>query len=187
MHKPLTLSLVAGLLFAATSCEIGGGKIDTPADYTFERNGASTVDYSGQTIRLAMGDELAGNLLNFDKTETDFLYMYLNTDFNGDNVDPFEDAALNASDKSLRSKTAASYGLFNGNTIASNRHRVAFDTYLQQQAAVFNYRDSLASAGKAGQIADITDVRLVDAKGLEYDQLFIKGLIGALMTDQVHQ
>jgi hypothetical protein len=36
-----------------------------------------------------------------------------------------------------------------------------------------------------GQIAEGSTARYVNAKGLEYDQAFVKGLLGALMTDQI--
>jgi len=45
-------------------------------------------------------------------------------------------------------------------------------------------RDQLAEAGVAGQIGDDGSTRYVNAKGLEYNQAFAKGLIGALLIDQ---
>jgi hypothetical protein len=45
--------------------------------------------------------------------------------------------------------------------------------------------NAVASAGVAGQIADGSSTRYISAKGLEYNQAFAKGLIGALMTDQI--
>jgi hypothetical protein len=43
----------------------------------------------------------------------------------------------------------------------------------------------VAARGVAGQIADGSSVRYVNPKGLEWDQAFAKGLIGALVADQV--
>ena len=50
---------------------------------------------------------------------------------------------------------------------------------------VFPNEQELAMPGVAGQIADGSSVRYVNAQGLEYNQAVNKGLIGALMIDQI--
>jgi hypothetical protein len=194
MRKALyTFALLSSTLALTTSCTDENDSpaqnptgVEAPATYTFERNGASSVSYSGQTTRLAMGDELSAALLNFTQTENQLLEMFANTDANGNNVDPFTNPALNASTKSIRSKVAASYLLFNSNAALSAQLKADLETNIRQQVAeIFTARNSAASAGVAGQIADGSAVRYVNAQGFEYNQFLIKSLIGALCADQM--
>ena len=61
-----------------------------------------------------------------------------------------------------------------------------FDNYITLQATeVFPNWDVIAAPGVAGQIVDGADARYVAANGLEYNQAFAKGLIGAFVTDQI--
>lgn len=179
--------LIAATAFFLASCEGNGGStVNAPATYTFERDGVSTVSYSGQTDRLAMGAELGSALKDNMKSATDLAEMYANEDAAGNDVDPFDNADLNASTKSLRGKTAASYLYFEANTAEAAAVKADFDGWIAAQVdEVFPNFDSLAAAGTAGQIADGSSVRYVNAAGLEYDQAIVKGLIGAVMTDQM--
>jgi hypothetical protein len=99
---------------------------------------------------------------------------------------PFENASLNESSKSVKSKVAASKLYFSANTVESAEIKSDFDSYITEQfTAVKNNRNELAEAGMAGQIAQGTNVRYVNAKGLEMNQAFAKGLIGGLLADQI--
>ncbi len=175
------------LTFIFASCERNrNNNVIAPASYSFERDGVSTVSYSGQSDRLAMGGELASALKDNSKTATDLAEMYANEDANGNDVDPFMNADLNASTKSLRSKTAASYLYFSANASEAAAIKADFDGWIESQVNdVFPNYDSLAAAGTAGQIADGSSVRYVNSAGLEYDQAIVKGLIGAVMGDQM--
>ena len=175
------------LTFIFASCERNrNNNVIAPASYSFERDGVSTVSYSGQSDRLAMGGELASALKDDSKTATDLAEMYANEDANGNDVDPFMNADLNASTKSLRSKTAASYLYFSANASEAAAIKADFDGWIESQVNdVFPNYDSLAAAGTAGQIADGSSVRYVNSAGLEYDQAIVKGLIGAVMGDQM--
>ncbi len=183
--KRLISFTILTVIFA--SCERNGNNnVIAPASYSFERDGVSTVSYSGQSDRLAMGGELASALKDDSKTATDLAEMYANQDANGNDVDPFMSADLNASTKNLRSKTAASYLYYSANASESAAIKADFDGWISAQVSdVFPNFSTLAVAGTAGQIADGSSVRYVNEAGLEYDQAIVKGLIGAVMGDQM--
>ena len=187
----LYLTIFGSTLF--TACDDDDDNVDNPGDnlevpdnYEFTRNNASTVSFSGQTIRIGMANELAAELGNTQTTVQQLQEMYANQAAGGGDVNPFNSAELNNSDKSLRSKTAASFDYFNSNASESAQIRSEFETYLQEQVnTVYVNKDSAAAPGKAGQIADGSSVRYVNGLGLEPNQQWSKGLIGALMTDQM--
>ncbi|UII78868.1 DUF4856 domain-containing protein [Flagellimonas sp. CMM7] len=159
-------------------CEIA---ISNPTTYVFERDGESTVSFSGQTTRILMGEELIAKLKDETTTEAVLDAMFAHVEGAVD----FEDPDLNASDKSIRSKTAASNDFFSSNATDQALIRADFEGWIKSQVDdVFPNWNIAATAGTAGQIADGTSTRYISAKGLEYNQLFNKGLIGALMVDQ---
>ena len=159
----------------------GGNEIEVPANYTFERNNASTVDFNGQTTRLEMSKELLSNFNDFDNaTEDMLLNMFANEN------SPFENAALNESSKSIKSKVAASNLYFSTNATEAAEIKADFDSWITgQMTTVKMNKDELAEAGQAGQIAQGDRVRYVNEKGLEYNQAFAKSLIGGLLLDQI--
>jgi len=173
------------LLAAATGCiddDDNGSSFEVPPNYTFSRAGENTVSFTGQSDRIAMANELADALLDFDQTETGLDNMFRNEA----GTDPFADAALNASTKTIRSKVAASRDLFFTDVTTSAAIKADFDGWIAGQVSeVFPNRNELAAPGIAGQIADGDKVRYVNASGLEYNQAFAKSLIGALMFDQI--
>lgn len=153
-----------------------------PATYAFERNGSTTVDFNGQTTRIKMADELAGVLKDPTQTEENLDGMFTNTG------NKFSDAALNSSTKSIRSKTAASTDYFSSNTTDAAAIKADFDTWIAAQVdEVYPNWNTDANVGVAGKIQEAGggSERWVNAKGLEYDQVIVKGLIGALMVDQI--
>ena len=159
----------------------GGNEIEVPANYTFERNNASTVDFNGQTTRLEMSKELLSNFNDFDNaTEDMLLNMFANEN------SPFENAALNESSKSIKSKVAASNLYFSTNATEAAEIKADFESWITgQMTTVKMNKDELAEAGQAGQIAQGDRVRYVNEKGLEYNQAFAKSLIGGLLLDQI--
>ena len=188
-HSALSL-LFAGLLFSACSDDEDNTiapTVEAPTTYDFTRDGQSTVSFSGQTTRIAMADELTDALLSFNEaTESLLLAMYRNEADGGGNVAPFTEAALNASDKSIRSKVASSRDYFSANATEGTAIKNQFEDWINRQLIeVFPNEEVLARPGVAGQIADGDAVRYINADGLEYNQLVGKGLIGALMTDQM--
>ncbi|MGP1990746.1 DUF4856 domain-containing protein [Zobellia laminariae] len=155
--------------------------IDNPASYTFERNGETTVSFGGQTTRILMAQEFLGALTTNTNTAETLKSIYAHEEGAAD----FEDADLNASDKNLRSKTAASVDYFSTNATDQALIRADFESWIDGQVNnVFTNWNVTAEAGVAGQLADGEKTRYINAQGLEYNQLFAKGLIGALMTDQ---
>ena len=160
-------------------------QIEVPETYTFQRNGATTVSFSGQTTRIQMGEELISSMKDFGASEETLLEMYTNKMANGEDANPFVNASLNESTKSIRSKVAASADFFSSNTVDAAAIKEDLAAWISAQVnEVFPNQNELAEAGKAGQIADGTSTRYISALGLEYNQAANKALIGALMLDQ---
>ncbi|WP_373059219.1 DUF4856 domain-containing protein [Zunongwangia sp. H14] len=186
MKKTFLLLLTTGSIFLS-SCsndddviDDGGKTIDIPNNYSFERDGESTIDYNGQTTRLQMSAELLSNFTNFDASEDILANMFANEN------SPFENASLNESSKSVRSKVAASNLYFSTNTVEASEIKNDFDSYITEQfTTVKNNKEVVAEAGVAGQIDQGSRVRYVNEKGLELNQAFAKGLIGGLLADQI--
>jgi hypothetical protein len=179
------LALALVLPFFFLSCDDDNDvtpSFEIPATYEFTRAGVSTVAFTGQSQRLAMGGELAAALLDPSKTEPELVSMFTNPD----GEDPFTDAGLNAATTSVRSKVAASIDLFATNSVRAAAIKADFDGWLSSQVSdVFPNWNELAAVGVAGQILDGGSVRYVNSWGLEYDQAIVKGLIGALTYDQI--
>ncbi len=176
------------LIFLLFSCGevIPTNSITAPATYDFNRSGISSVEFSGQTTRLEMADELVNAMLDFDQNIESLIEMYTNQTFDGSDANPFENENLNNSTKSIKSKVAASADYFSTNTIESSEIKSTIQSWITLQTLeVFPMENQMASIGKAGQIADGSSVRYINAKGLEYNQAVAKSLIGALMLDQI--
>ncbi|MDR5590957.1 DUF4856 domain-containing protein [Christiangramia sp. SM2212] len=186
MKKLLFSAVIAGLTLVSCSSDDslgpeGENNNEIPETYNFERDGMSTVDYNGQTTRLQMTAEILSNFNDFDNASEELLLnMFANEN------SPFVNASLNESSKSVKSKVAASSLYFSTNTVESAEIKNDFESFIiGQMTTVKENKDQLAEAGIAGQIADGERVRYVNEKGLEYNQAFAKGLIGALLLDQI--
>ena len=156
--------------------------IENPDTYVFERNGESTVNFSGQTTRILMAEEIIDKMMDETTTAGALKAMYAHVEGEAN----FSDPALNASDKNVRGKTAASFDYFSGNATDQALIRADFEAWIDTQVSeVFPNWNTAATPGVAGQIADGSSTRYVDGRGLEMDQLFNKSLIGALMVDQI--
>lgn len=188
MHKLLIpILLYAAIVTSCSSDDDAGAPIsenvEAPATYVFERAGVSTVSFSGQTTRILMAEEIVGAFNDFDNTtETSLQNMFAHRE----GAEDFSDPNLNASDKSVRSKIAASKDFFESNMTEAALIKTTFDGYISTQInEVFPNQNVNAAPGIAGQIADGPTTRYVTGKGLEMNEAFAKGLIGALMTDQM--
>lgn len=178
--------ILAAILFVFASCGKNGGggtvepTVTAPATYSFSRDGQSTVAFDGQTTRIKMATEMISSMMDFDSlTEDKLMNMFKNEN------NPFTDAALNSSTKTVRSKVAASKEYFASNTTASNKVKAFIEDALTKQYTVVKPRkDDNGSAGVAGQINDGGKARYVNEKGVELNQVAAKSLIGALVTDQ---
>lgn len=178
--------LLISLLIGMTACTRNNDDDDmmvavsTPETYSFSRDGNSTVSFSGQTTRIQMANEIINRMKDFSATETTLLNMFSNKN------NSFSNEALNSSSKNVKSKTAASKDFFESNASGSAAVRADFEGWLTAQVdEVFPAQNTVASEGIAGQIADGSSTRYVNAKGLEYNQALNKSLIGALMVDQI--
>ena len=146
-----------------------------PQEYSFTRNGISTVYYSGQTTRLKMATELKK-----DMNDTASTQELLNTMFNSGTG--FTDSTLDGS-KKVGNKTAAS-------PVASATVKPLFDGWITEFTTVVApavAAGTTASSGVAGEYTEADGSRTVkvNAKGFELNQVFSKGLIGALQVDQI--
>ena len=174
------------LLFLVSCGDDSDSSVIVPDAYIFLRDGNSTVSFSGQTTRILMAEELIAALSDPSSSKEDLLNMFRNKDEEGNEVDPYQSVDLNASTKSISSKVATSRDFFFSNTVESATISNQFEVWIEKQATeVFPYEETLATPGISGQIADESTFRYVSTKGLEYNQVFGKSLIGALMVDQI--
>lgn len=173
-------SIVAETTYAKEISDINLDGVVAPATYTFERLGNTSVDYSGQTTRIKMLKELTTALKVSTNTEVALDGMF---NHSANDVD-FSDANLNASSKNIRSKTAASSDFFAGEVEGLTIKEYFDDIISSQVSEVFPNWATVAAPGTAGQISDGGSTRYVSSKGVEYNQLFAKGIIGALQLDQ---
>ena len=159
-----------------SSNDANSNSYSIPTTYVFEREGVSTVSYSGQTDRK---DHLAQ------------MTAYMKTGNNGDQVDAqqLKDMYSNKGDngnghfsftstKQLKNKTVEGES---GSTAAS------FDSYMDLLAAA-SQSTTPGSAGQAGVVGGSNGEKgpyLFDANGIEYTQLIEKGLMGAVFYYQI--
>lgn len=171
--KLLNLISLTGLFLVSCSNDDDNNNsnhIDAPETYKFERNGLTTVSYSGQTCRLTMASEIYDAFKDTSKTVEDINNMFANgTGFSEE-----------LCSKNIRSKTASS-------ATASSTVKPLFDAFIEETVNdVFPRWNSPASIGNSGYIIESNGKkRYVNSKGLELDQAFVKGLIGGLCLDQI--
>lgn len=191
---------VVVLSFASCSSDDGAGIppiiIDEPSiiipytvpdTYTFERTGETTVDFSGQSSRLLMLQEM-GNYIKDQGTNAAVVDVSKLSSMYANTGNQFASADLNASGKQLRDKTAASRDYFvnlgGGGTIAEQGTvRTVFENQFTSANAAS--QGSPAAAGTAGVYQDGTSKRLLAANGLEPQQVLLKGMMGACFMDQI--
>ncbi|WP_075342228.1 DUF4856 domain-containing protein [Tenacibaculum agarivorans] len=151
----------------------------------FTRDGKPTVSFSGQTTRLKQTKEIGGNL----KSTTSVDNIQLKFEGQDGKSAGFTDASLNGTTKIVRAKTSSSIGLFSTNKNESGQGKINvefIDAFIAGHQDVIDNWATTAAAGQAGTFTESngTDVRYVDAKGRELDQLFTKSMAGALAYDQ---
>ena len=174
MKKLFYLSLLISFGFF-TGCDKDDEDIinvTAPSTYTFERDGLSSVSYSGQTCRLQMATDIYNKMNDVDAASiNEFITMFNN----GTGFDFDYTCGKNVGGKTAASPTASS-------TVKSQFE----DMFTKLVNEVYPNWTSTASIGVSGQITNSEgDTYQVDGKGLEIDQAFIKGLIGALVADQI--
>ncbi len=177
----LTL-FVASLFFACTSDDDGPvvpkpEEVVAPQTYKFEKDGASTVSFTGQVARLKMAGELKSALGGKEKTESELVEMF--KDGMG-----FEEAALNDSGKKLRS-TVASAPNSDVSSAEADGLRAKMDGWITERNDVVANWDNDASAGVSGKLEKDGKTRYVTKQGIEVNQAVAKTIIGAIILDQI--
>ena len=189
MYSVGAIVLSLSLLTSCSSDDGGSAPVnyEVPSTYTFARNGSTSIDFSGQTARLQMLDAMGGVYSTAATAGTPLDAAQLQNMFSNTN-NPFAVAELNTSGKNLKSKTAASedyFTLFLGG--GSTTEKLAVQTFFESQFAsgALASQGNSASAGVAGSYLDGSKMRLFAANGLEPQQVLLKGMMGALMMDQI--
>lgn len=159
-----------------------------PTEFSFERNSSTTVDFSGQSSRILMLDEM-GNYIKAAGTNSTEASATVLTNMYSNTNNAFSTTDLNSSGKQLKDKTATSrdyFSLFLGG--GSSAEKITVQAFFETQLVNANLASKgaiLASAGVAGVYTDGTSKRLFAANGLEPQQVLLKGLMGACFLDQV--
>ncbi|MEE9364647.1 MAG: DUF4856 domain-containing protein [Cellulophaga sp.] len=187
MKKVLfTAAIIGSLFFTSCNSDDDATKeqevIKVPATYVFKRDGVSSVSFGGQTTRIKMAQEFTSALGKNDLNQIQLRAMFAHEE----GAQDFTDADLNASNKSIRSKTAASHDYFSTNSTDATAIKTKFDEWITlQTSVVFQNWAETATPGQAGQLPRGSKTAYVSDKGLEMNQVVAKSLIGALMTDQI--
>jgi hypothetical protein len=163
-------TILAGLIILTglSSCKKDVEEIPTttptgynvPAVYNF-----SNVNYTGQTARLNMLDEISAYMNTANQGAVLSAETLKNMYSNANN--PFNDTALNTSGKQLKDKTYF-------------EDQAYFDELFENLALVSESAGSEASNGIAG----IENGRLLDENGIEIAQVITKQLMGAVFYYQ---
>jgi hypothetical protein len=190
--KKLLLSTLAITAITVSSCSNDDNLTQNPAynvptTYTFERNSTTTVDFSGQSSRLLMLEEM-GNYIKIAATNGTNVNLSVLTNMYSNTNNAFTDVTLNTSGKQLKDKTAASkdyFQLFLGG--GTTTEKVAVQSFFETQLSLANTASlgTTAAAGVAGAYQDGTSKRLFAANGLEPQQVLLKGMMGACFMDQI--
>lgn len=148
---------------------------EIPSTYEFTRDGASSVSYSGQTDRLNMLSEMKAYTNQGDAGEEIDADVLLNM-FANENA-PFTDADLNASTKQIEDKTFVADVQF---------YKDLFEA-AETVSIEVSTNGTAADDGIAGKIERGTSGNFinVDEKGWEFTQFVEKGLMGALIFNQI--
>jgi len=188
MHHKLLIAIgVTATLFASCKKDddnpvvpqkIAYTSLTTSTNYfnTFKGADSNTsVDFSGQTTRISMLSEMDAYIktgVNSEVKAAKLKDMFLHQN------SPFASAALNAAtDKTIASKTAGSFS-----TVEADAERTLFNSWFDSVAKASLSRGQAATTGQAGLL---DNKYLVDANGFEYGQFIQKGLMGAMMLDQI--
>ena len=138
-------------------------------------DGKTTVDFSGQTTRIKMLKDIDAYMKK-GLTQTLDAQVLKNMFENKNGA--FTTQGLNeATDKTIVSKTAQSFSAADAD--AERQRFYGYFTAIANASANFSQK---AEAGKAGLL---DGKYLVNEKGFEYGQFVQKGLIGAMMLDQI--
>lgn len=156
--------------------------VDVPGSYSFEREGSSTVSYSGQTQRLDMLTELS----SYAKSGTSEVLSEdrMNDMFNNVNS-PFSQENLNQTGDDRKQIASKLYGQGDGSTpVDGGATQESFEELFKQLATISASNGQTAENGKAGVLTTGSSTYLVDENGVEPVQVMEKKLMGALLFHQ---
>lgn len=148
--------------------------LTVPETYEFFRNGESTVYYNGQTCRLQMAEDIYLALNEESYTAEQVLEM-----FNEGTGFPNEyDCGKNIGNRTAQTSEFPEY------------IKLQFDQMIEEyfSEVVPNFNNP-ASIGVSGVITEECSGNYgnrVNGKGLEIDRVFIHGLAGAMVIDQIN-
>ena len=180
-QKLLPALLVSALALGSCSSD-DPIAVDVPATYSFERNGSSTVSYSGQTQRLDMMTELS-SYAKSGTTEVLSADRMVNMLHNINS--PFDQEDLNQTGDSRKQIASKLYGQGDGSTPADGgATQKYFEDLVAEIATLSNSNGETAENGTAGVVTSGTSSYLVDANGMELAQVLEKRLMGALLFHQ---
>jgi len=163
------LAIAAAIaLVAASACA------SAEKSYSFERDGASSVSYTGQTARLNMADELYDGMKSNEST-VDMLLQQFN------NGTGFADPALDESGKNIAGKVASGCAR-EKNAAAKEKLEDNIKDFANNVIPTWN---TPAADGTPGVLSDSKRTVNVNAKGWAMVQIFQKSLIGAFTLDQI--
>jgi hypothetical protein len=175
ISKYFSIALVSLLIVSCSDDDdvVVDNTVTPPSTYKFERSGATSVSYGGQSTRLKMAKVLYNGMKDNTSTKAGLDAMFAGSGF--------ADATLNGTGKQIASKTFAS-------SVASSTVKPIFDGWINDFTTnVIPNWSTTASNGTAGKLTDAGGGRTVyvNAKGHELTQLFTKGLIGGMAADQI--
>lgn len=185
--KTFLLALSVGL-FGLQSCTSDDSddpvkaEVQVPSTYSFERDGSSTVSYTGQTQRLDMMGELVSYAKSGASTtleEQKLLDMFRNEN------SPFSQGDLNQTGDSRKQLASKLYGQGDGATPVDGGATVTYiENLLKEMAAISANNGTTAENGTAGVVTSGSSTYIVNEKGYEPAQLIEKTLMGALLFHQ---
>ncbi len=169
------LIVITLITFGACKDDNLDPEITVPTTYTFERDGSTSVSFSGQDERLDMVEAMKAYLVEGDRKITTISASILNDAYanTGDNGNGFFDFT---STKQLKDKTFAP-------DLDNN-----FMENLFAEAEAVSQSDVEAADGTPGFIVreNSGNTIMVDANGREFTQLIEKGLMGTVMYNQIY-
>ena len=178
------IAFVCSFAFLLSSCSKDSESLDptlleviSPESYEWmDENGANTVSFSGQTTRLHQAAIICSRMGKDDATFAEIDEMF--------NLgEGFYDESLNYSNSGK--KVANKTGAYSANSVDVLAMFNGWITEFTNEVVPAMVAGTPATAGVAGVLPDGTSTRELNAKGMELDQLFTKGLIGALCGDQI--
>jgi hypothetical protein len=193
----LRLSILAlCLTLFATSCKKDDDDtspeptpgLEVPSTYSFnDANGNNTVSFNGQAQRLEMLSEIASYMKTANTSGVaidaqQLKDMYANNAYTWDN----DTLGMTGSTKQLKNKTAAA-----GSGIADPGVQASFESYMDEIANISSMTTSGNDNGSAGQGGVVVSTSnpskqyLQSGTGQEYAQLIEKGLMGAVLYNQI--